>query len=125
MSGASIPKDEDHRLSRAPRPASAFPLPSQSLADEDKPERTAVGTMNRPQLSSIFVFVAVRLPECERTGVEQVTEARFCPLAELSLIVAAWRAQFGRVDIGDADLGPIKPNGVAVDNACPGDLGAV
>jgi len=74
--------------------------------------------VNRAELSSILILVAVVLAQGERASAEQLAQPSLRLLTEPALVVTPGRAKLGSVDIGDPDLHAIKAERVSIDNAC-------
>ena len=91
-------------------------MPRQPLADQRVAQRSPVA-LHKPQLAPIFVDVALDPRQRERHGIEQRLHPQRRAVARACLGLAARRVGFGGVDIGDADLGAVHPEGVAVDHA--------
>lgn len=87
-----------------------------ALGDQHLPERTPIA-FDDAQLAAILVFVAIRRAQIEPSATQQLGKPPRRLATKNGLGLALRRTDFGRVDIGNADLDAIEPERVAIDDA--------
>lgn len=108
----------------APTATRFFPSPCEPFRDKNPAEGLTVA-IDGAKLAAILIFVAPSGRQGEAAGIEQTVQPTLGRFTQLRLTHAARWTEFGRVDIGDADLLTTKPEIVAIDHAvCASRAGA-
>jgi hypothetical protein len=99
-----------------PASTTSLPRPGQAFRDKSVADRGSF-SQNDPQLSAVAILIAGAARERKRPGIEKPEQTVFCSFTEPSFARAPRRAQFGCIDVGNADLLTAKPERIPIDNA--------
>ncbi len=105
------------RLNCAPIPPVALPELSQSFTLQLNAQ-TSPPPPHDAQFTAISVDITAFYGQGKWPSVKQFGQAARCSRAKFCLARASWMANFGGVDIGNANLAALIPEGVAIDDTC-------
>lgn len=87
-----------------------------ALGHQHLPERTPIAFYDA-QLAAILVFVAIGRAQIESSAAQQFGKPPRSLATKNGFGLALRRTDFRRVDIGNADLDPVEPERIAIDDA--------